>query len=73
MVTYLPHKEMVTFYYDYKIAKYPLITMGSDPKFFFPIFFQVRNLPAIFVYDKNGKLKKSFDGIVSIDKITDAL
>ncbi len=73
MITYLAHKEMVNFYHDYKIAKYPVITMGSDPKFFFPIFFQVGNLPAIFVYDKKGKLKESFEGMVSINKIADAL
>ena len=26
--------------------------MGSDPKYFFPTFFRMRNLPAIFIYDK---------------------
>lgn len=69
MVTYLPHAEMVKFYHDYKISKYPEIIMGRDPKYFFPIFFSVRNLPAIFVYDKKGKFKKSFEGSVSVDKI----
>ena len=57
MVTYLPYKEMTQFYKDYKIAHYPIITMGVDPKFFFPIFFKVHNFPSIYVYDKGGKLK----------------
>ncbi|MEO6453770.1 MAG: redoxin domain-containing protein [Ginsengibacter sp.] len=72
MVTWLAHRGMVKFYHDYKIAKYPLITMGSDPKMFFPLYFKVGSLPAIFVYDKNGKFKKSFDGTVSIHKIASA-
>ena len=69
MVTYLPYEEMVKFYNDYKIPNYPQIIMGRDVKFFFPVFFNVRNLPSIFVYDKKGKFKKSFEGSVSIDKI----
>lgn len=73
MITYLPHGDMLNFYHDYKIANYPMITMGSDPRYFFPVFFQVRNLPAIFIYDKNGKFKKSFEGTVRLDKITNAL
>ncbi len=73
MVTYLPHKEMLGFYHHYKIKNYPEITMGSDPKFFFPLFYKVGNLPAIFVYDKKGKFKKSFEGIVSLNKILNVL
>ena len=73
MITYLAHKDMLDFYHDFRIANHPEITMGSDPKFFFPTFFQVRNLPGIYVYDKKGKFKKAFDGTVSINKIQDAL
>ncbi len=73
MVTYLPYEEMIKFYKEYKIANYPVITMGRDAKFFFPIFFRVRNLPSIFVYDKEGKLKESFEGVVDVNKIADAL
>ena len=69
MVTYLPYEEMIKFYHDYKIPNYPAIVMGRDVKFFFPVFFNVRNLPAIFVYDKKGKFKKSFEGSVGIDKV----
>lgn len=73
MVTYLSYEEMIQFYKDYKIAEYPEITMGRDAKFFFPVFFKVNNFPSIFVYDKEGKLRESFEGTVSIDKIADAL
>lgn len=73
MVTYLPYEEMMKFYHVFKIANYPQITMGRDTKFFFPTFFHVRNLPAIFVYDKNGNFKKSFEGDVKPETILAAL
>ena len=64
MLTYLPYDEMIDFYKHYQIANYPQITMARDTKFFFPIYFRVRNLPSIFIYDKKGHLKKSFEGDV---------
>lgn len=73
MVTHLPYEEMIQFYKKYKIANYSMITMGRDVKFFFPIFFRVSSFPSIFVYDKEGKLKESFEGTVNIGKIASAL
>lgn len=69
MTTYLPHDQMVKFFNDYKIALYPQIMMGRDAHFFFPIFFKVQTLPAIYVYDKNKKFKKSFEGSVKMSKV----
>ena len=51
----------------------PQIVMGRDNKFFFPLFFDVKSLPAIYVYDKKGKFKQAFSGSVKIDKIVEAL
>ncbi len=73
MVTYLPYNEMVDFYKKYKIADYPAITMGRDGKFFFPVFFKVRNLPSFYIYDKKGKFVKQFEGSVNTDLITGLL
>jgi len=47
--------------------------MARDTKFFFPVFFRVRNLPSIFVYDKKGNLKKNFEGSINTDLISDEL
>ena len=69
MTTYLAHDLMVKFYHDYKIANHPEIIMGRDAKFFFPIFFKVTSLPAMYVYDKKGKFKKSFEGSVNLTKL----
>jgi thiol-disulfide isomerase/thioredoxin len=73
MITYLPYPEMIEFYKKYKIADYPQITMARDTKFFFPVFFKVRNLPSIFVYDKKGNFKKNFEGSVKIDSLSEVL
>ena len=73
MITYQPYEGMVQFYKDYKLADYPQITMGRDTKFFFPIFFQVRSLPSIFVYNKKGEFKKAFEGSVKIEQVADEL
>ncbi len=73
MLTYLPFNEMMDFYHHYHIANYPQITMARDTKFFFPIYFRVRNLPSIFVYDKSGHLKKSFEGDVKPESLIAAL
>jgi len=64
MLTYLPYEEMMAFYKVFRIYNYPQITMGRDTKFFFPIYFGVKNLPSIYIYDKNGRFKKSFEGDV---------
>lgn len=69
MLTYLPYNEMMDFYNHYHIGGYPQITMARDTKFFFPIYFKVRNLPSLFIYDKSGHLKKSFEGDVKPDTL----
>lgn len=73
MITYLPYDEMIAFYKKYNIANYPEITMARDTKFFFPVFFQIKNLPSIFVYDKKGNLKKNFEGSINPDLIANEL
>jgi hypothetical protein len=73
MITYLPYEEMIKFYHVYKIADFPQITMARDTHFFFPVFFKIRNLPSIFIYDKEGKLKKSFEGDVKPETILNEL
>ena len=73
MVTYLPYDEMMAFYKHYDLAKYSEITVARDTKFFFPVFFKVRNLPSIYVYDKKGNFRKNFEGSINPDLIVDEL
>ncbi|MEO6818275.1 MAG: hypothetical protein ABI266_07685 [Ginsengibacter sp.] len=73
MLSYLPWEEIKKFYGIYHIANYPQITMARDTKFFFPVYFKVRNLPSIFVYDKKGNFKKAFEGSVKMSDIASQL
>lgn len=73
MVTYLAFAEMKKFYSDYHIANYPMITMGRDAKYFFPVYFKLRNMPSIYVYDKKGNFKKAFEGSVNVLKIAEQI
>lgn len=69
MVSYFPWEEMTAFYSHYNLKKYPQIVMGRDAKYFFPVFFKMRNFPSTYVYDKKGNFKKAFDGAVKIEDI----
>ncbi len=73
MVTYLSFAEMQKFYKDYHVADYPNITMGRDAKYFFPIYYKLRSMPSIFVYDKKGNFKKAFEGSVNVLKVAEQL
>jgi len=69
MITHYPYDDMMNFYRHFKIGNHPQIRMGRDTKYFFPVFYKVENFPSIFVYDKKGNFKKSFEGNVKIDDI----
>lgn len=73
MVTYLPWEDMIAFYHHYQLDKHPQFTVARDTRFFFPVFFQVKNLPSIFVYNKEGKFVKSFEGDVKPASILEVL
>jgi peroxiredoxin len=73
MVTSSDFKYVKAFYDEYKIADFPLITMGRDPNYMFGTFFKVKSFPAIFLYNKKGNYVTSFDGSVPVKMIADAL
>ena len=73
MVTYMPYDSMMAFYRHYNIAAYPNIIMARDSKYILPIFFDLKQLPSIFIYNKKGKLKKAFSGSTEIKSIIEEL
>lgn len=72
MATPLEFSYVKKFYDEYKIANYPNITMGRDPGYFLGTFYKVRSFPAIFIYNKKGKLVNWFTGEVELKKIVDS-
>ena len=73
MASPLDFNYLRKFYDEYKIADYPTITMGRDPSYFLGTFYKVRSFPAIFVYNKKGKLVTSFTGSTPIEEIAAAI
>lgn len=73
MVTYLPYNEMMDFYNNYKLNRFPNITVARDAAFFFPVYFKVKNFPSFYIYDKKRNFKEFLEGDVAIDKILKAL
>ena len=72
MATYQPFDEMTEFYKEYKLAQYPNIKMGRDVNYRLPVFFDIRNLPYLALYDKNGALITTFEGNVKVDALIKA-
>lgn len=73
MVAHLDFKYLKKFYEEYKLADYPNITLGRDYSYFFGTFFNIKFLPAIFLYNKKGKFSRAFDGSVPVKRIAAAL
>lgn len=73
MASPLEHQILRKFYDEYKIADYPAITMGRDPSYFLGTFYKVRAFPAIFIYNKKGKLVNWFTGATALSKIIESL
>jgi thioredoxin-related protein len=72
MITHQPFDMMVEFYKKQRIASYANIKMGQDTKFVLPPFYQIKSLPYMALYDKNGRLVTTFEGNVKIDKLVGA-
>ena len=73
MISNLGYQYIKVFYKEFDIAKYPNITMGMDYRYLLGSFFNIDGVPAVFVYDKNGKFVKAFDRKASVQAIAAAL
>lgn len=69
MVSFMNQKQINDFYVKYKIANYPIITMGRDLKFFFLKFYRMKIIPSTFVYDEHGNFKKAFHQMVDMNTL----
>jgi thioredoxin-related protein len=73
MVSNLGYNYVNRFYREFNIAKYQSIIMGMDYRYMIGNFFTIPSVPAIFLYNKNGKFVKAFDRDVPVKKIVAAL
>jgi thioredoxin-related protein len=73
MATSLAYEHVKKFYTNLKLTDYPNIKVGCDAAYFLGGFYEVRNFPAIFLYDKKGNFKQAFDGNTKWETIAAAL
>ena len=69
MVSSLSYKSIQKFYNDLKLVQYPNIKVGYDKDRFLSSFYEVRNFPSIFLYDKKGNFKADFNDHPKFEEI----
>lgn len=73
MVSVLPNKFNRPFFEEYKLAAVPNIKLGTDLTYKLRQLYQVKTLPAMYVYDVNGNLAKAFVGNIDVPAIINAV
>jgi len=69
----LSYVSVQKFYKDLNIAAYKNISVGYDSQNFLSSFYEVRNFPSIFLYDKKGKFKEAFTDHPKFEEIAKGL
>jgi thiol-disulfide isomerase/thioredoxin len=72
MITFVQQlKAIQVFYRDYDLKKFPNFTVGTEGyTYVVQKYYQVRTTPFIALYDKDGKLVKSYEKPPAIDELT---
>jgi thioredoxin-related protein len=73
MVSSLTYEAVKKFHDNFKIADYPTIKMGTDKNFFLGSFYKLTSYPTIFLYNKKGKFKATFNSGNTVEDIIAAL
>jgi thioredoxin-related protein len=67
--SYHPMDQIKTFAIEYNLLNANNVRVGRDTKYFIPSFFRVKYTPFIAVYDKSGRLIKTYDGGTDPDTV----
>ncbi len=68
-VSAYPIPDIATFANQKGLLKMSNFKMAHDPEFKLGTFFELKELPSVFVYSSSGKLKRSFDSKVKIEAL----
>lgn len=71
MVSSSEFSHVRKFYDENFLAKYPMISVGFDPTYYFITYYSVNQFPTAYVYNKNGKFVKSFASEICIKELAD--
>jgi thioredoxin-related protein len=73
MITFAePLKASQVFYRDFDLKKYPNFTVGTEGyTYLVQKYYQVKSTPFIALYDKKGKLVKSYEKAPTVDSLAE--
>lgn len=71
-VSAYPIPDITKFANERGLQKMANFKMANDPDFKLGTFFELKEIPSVFVYGSNGKLKRNFDSKVKIDELKQA-
>jgi hypothetical protein len=75
MITFVTQlKAIQVFQRDYDLAKYHNIIIGTEGyTYLVQKYYQIKNTPFIAIYDKNGKVSKTYDKVPTIPVLMSAV
>lgn len=73
LATYEPMEDLKAFITRFFLDKQPNLIAGRDTKFMLPVFFAMKSLPYLAIYDKKGALVTTFEGTTKMEKVVEAL
>ncbi|WP_157986506.1 peroxiredoxin family protein [Chitinophaga alhagiae] len=69
MVTPFKLERMQTWYDQYHIRNYPNIIMAAEPTRQIAYYYDLKNFPGIYIYDKKHRLVADYEGTVKLDTL----
>jgi hypothetical protein len=72
-LTPMSYDDLIYFYKEFKLDRYPNITVGQDNHLSFYHYFNPKGIPYTAVYDNDKKLKQIFVGFDGVDNILESI
>ncbi len=69
MITPFKLERMKAWYDQYNIGKYPNIIMAAEPTRQIMYYYDLRNFPGLYVYNKKHQLVANYEGTVKLDTL----
>ena len=69
MATFMPVEKMKTFYENYKLNRFPNITVGYDMQHILATYYRITYTPFLAFYDKKGNLIEGVQGALPLTKV----
>ncbi len=69
MVTPFKLERMKAWYDQYNIRNYPNIIMAAEPTRQIAYYYDLKNFPGIYIYDKKHRLAADYEGTVKLDTL----